>query len=103
MKRRLNKQQRQYLRKLGIDGVLYNVSSIDSLISKLPIEMRNTEGEIFRLSIRNLGLKWNVSYVNFENNEKLLGYNWYSSQLVDVLYKAVKNCAILNRQSLLYQ
>lgn len=93
MKNYINKQQRQRLRKLGIEGTLYNVSSIGKLISQLPIEMKSNDDKIFRLSIRNLGTKWCVQYVDFDDNERLLGYVWYATELVDALYKAVKNCS----------
>lgn len=55
-------------------------------------------GRIFRLSIRNLGTKWCVQYVDFTDDERLIGYVWYSTELVDALYKAVKNCAIYFRK-----
>lgn len=96
MKSYINKSQRQRLRELGIKGTLYNVSSIAELISNLPAEIKSNDERIFRLSIRNLGTKWCVQYSDFTDGERLLGYVWYSSELVDALYKAVKNLAIYN-------
>lgn len=94
MKNYISKKQRQRLRELDIKGTLYNVSSIGELMSQLPVEVRSEDDRIFRLSIRNLGTKWCVQYVDFTDNERLLGYVWYATELVDVLYKAVKICAI---------
>lgn len=94
MKNYISKKQRQRLRELGVKGTLYNVSSIGELISQLPAEIRSEDNRIFRLSIRNLGTKWCVQYVDFTDNERLLGCVWYATELVDALYKAVKNCAI---------
>lgn len=90
MKKCISKQQCKRLRNLGIEGTLYNVSSIGELISQLPVEVKDNDNRVFRLSMRNLGTKWCVQYVDFTNGERLLGYVWYANQLVDALYKAVK-------------
>lgn len=94
MKKYINKQQRKRLRDLGVEGTLYNVSSIGELISQLPAEVKSHDDRVFRLSMRNLGTKWCVQYVDFTDGERLLGFVWYANQLVDALYKAVKNCKI---------
>lgn len=94
MKNYISKKQRQRLRELRIKGTLYGVSSISELISQLPAEIKSENDKIFRLSIRNLGTRWCVQYVDFTDGERLLGFVWYATELVDALYKAVKNCAI---------
>lgn len=97
MKTCVSKKQRRRLRELDVQGNLYGVSSIAELISQLPAEVESADNRTFRLSIRNLGAKWVVQYVDFTDNERLVGYVWYSAELIDALYKAVRDCAIYNR------